>query len=375
MTIKQRILNKFLSLIFSVVKPNTPYGVVDFLSILVTAGLTNDFVNNTSMKIKPGPNGQSLFNRLVGCTQEKVEDAFNCIMEKLLKRIRGSLRNRRVVLAFDTTLESFYGKITNNWFWIHDYNPVRGCTGSFQFITVSIVVGEKKFILGALPVPRVWNKADFVEKLIHQVRKYVKIECCLFDRGFTGYELVERLKILKVGYMIFWIKKQRNDAWATKELKTMKPRELKEHIRTSYYDKNKTRHWVKTRFILIKQYTYTGDIQPYDWVFATNLKLKSQMWYIRRYKTRWGIETSYRVTGEIRIKTTTLDETNRYFLFVFTCLMYNLWKFANLLLKTKVTFATFIWIFFDLVKEKLNKIKEPPPHIKQTRLFIQTHLL
>ena len=151
-------LLSFLKYIFCVVGQNSPYGLMEFLHILITAALTKDFVNNTCNKLQPAPNGQTVFNRLLECTNEKIEYAFNHIMEQLLKKIRATLRNRKYVLAFDTTYEPFYGDLNSNPFWIHDYKPVNGCNGCFMFITCSIVIGQKKFILGVLPVPRHWNK-------------------------------------------------------------------------------------------------------------------------------------------------------------------------------------------------------------------------
>jgi len=351
---------------------NSPFEIIDFLHILITAALTNDFVNNTTSKLQPAPNGQTVFNRLFGCTKEKIELAFNSIMESTFKRIKATLRNRRVVLAFDTTYEPFYGDISANPFWIHEYKPVNGCNGCFIFITCSIVVGKKKFILGVLPVPIGWNHADYVEKLIKLARKYVAIEACLFDRGFCEYELIARLKKLKVGYQILWKKHIKKETWLTKELRKLKPKQMKEYIKDDgYFHKNKTKYYVRTRFIIIKQYRYKDDERAYDWVFATNRKLKSQMWYIRGYKCRWGIETSYRVTDEVRIKTTTLDEVKRYFLFALSCLLYNLWKFSNLFLKVKVTFAMFVFAFFNIVLKELKKSKEPPDNIKKLQNMIK----
>lgn len=365
-------IKTFLKYIFCVVGSNSPYGLVEFLHILITAALTSDFTNNTSKKTQPAPNGQTVFNRLLECTHEKIEEAFNTITEQLFKRLKTTLRNRRVILAFDTTHEPFYGNINANAFWIHDYEPVRGCNGCFVFITVSIVVGEEKFILSALPVPRHWNKADYVEKLIKLARKYVAIEACLFDRSFDSYELIHRLKKLKVGYQILWKKDKKRETWLTKELKKLKPRQMKEYIKEDgYFLKDKSKFYVRTRFIIIKQYRYKDDDKAYDWVFATNRKLKSQMWYIRGYKCRWGIETSYRVTDEVRIRTTTLNEVKRYFLFAFSCLLYNLWKFANLFLEIKVAFPTFVFVFFDIITRELKKNKEPPDNIRQLQNIIQ----
>ena len=370
---KTKALMNFLKYIFCVVGANSPYKLTEFLHILITAALTPDFVNNTSKKTQPAPNGQTVFNRFLNCTHEKIETAFNNVMESLLKKIKPLFRNRRFVLAFDTTYEPFYGDPNANNFWIHEYRPVNGCVGCFIFVTVSIVVGEKKFILGSLPVPRHWNKADYAEKLIRVARRYVAIEACLFDRGFTDYELIDRLKKLRVGYQILWKKDKKRETWLTKELKKLKPRQMKEYIKNNgYFHKNKTKYYVRTRFIIIKQYRYKDDQRAFDWVFATNRKLKSQMWYIRGYKCRWGIETVFRITGDIRIKTTTIDEVKRYFLFVFCCLLYNLWKFANLFLEVKVTFQTFVYTFFNIINEELKKDKEPPDYIRELRNMIKS---
>ena len=365
-------LLSFLKYIFCVVGQNSPYGLMEFLHILITAALTKDFVNNTCNKLQPAPNGQTVFNRLLECTNEKIEYAYNHIMEQLLKKIRATLRNRKYVLAFDTTYEPFYGDLNSNPFWIHDYKPVNGCNGCFMFITCSIVVGQKKFILGVLPVPRHWNKADYVEELIRLARRYIRIEACLFDRGFVDYELIDRLKTLRVVYQIFWKKDKKRETWLTREFDKLKSREMEEYIKeNAYFYRNKTKIHVRTRFIIIKQYRWKEDEQAYDWVFATNRKMKSKAGYVKGYKCRWGIETSYRVTDEVRIKTTTLDEVKRYLLFAFSCLLYNLWKFANLFLKAKVTFATFVFVFFEKVVKELKKNKEPPNNIKKLQSMIK----
>lgn len=368
-------LKSFLKQIFFVVGSNSPYILNEFVHILITAAMTRDFINNTTVKLQPGPNGETVFNRLHECTHEKIEMAFNSIMEALCKRAKQFLRYRKAILAFDTTYEPFYGEINSNPFWIHEYKPVNGCNGCFIFITVSIVVGNSKLILGVLPVPLGWNQADYAENLIRLARQYVAIDACLFDRGFDSYELIDRLKKLKVRYQILWKKDKERETWLTMELKKLKPREMKKHIKEDgYFYKNKTKHIVRTRFVIIKQYTYKDDKQPYDWVFATNRRLKSQMWYIQGYKCRWGVETTYRVTDEVRIRTTTLDKVKRYFLFVFGCLFYNLWKYANLFLREKVTFATFVYVFFQMATEYIASIKEPPDNIVELQMIIKEEM-
>jgi len=49
-------------------------------------------------------------------------------------------KKRGFIIAIDETHEPFYGRLKN--LWIHDYrNGVKGATGSYKYIVVSIVSG------------------------------------------------------------------------------------------------------------------------------------------------------------------------------------------------------------------------------------------
>lgn len=54
-----------------------------------------------------------------------------------------------------------------------------------------------------------------------------------------------------------------------------------------------------------------------------------------------GIETIYRVTDDLRIYTTSTNSIIRYFLFMFTCLVYNIWKFFQMFLGRDFTLANY----------------------------------
>lgn len=60
-----------------------------------------------------------------------------------------------------------------------------------------------------------------------------------------------------------------------------------------------------------------------------------------RYKKRWGIETIFRVTDDIRIYTTSTNPLIRHLLFMFTCYVYNIWKFFQFFIEGEFTLANF----------------------------------
>lgn len=111
----------------------------------------------------------------------------------------------------------------------------------------------------------------------------------------------------------------------------MKKGEIREVNRQGTYSRDKSKYKIKLRFVLIKKYKRYKNCKAYNWVFCTNTRQKSQHFYVDKYRKRWNIETTFRVLDNIQIKTTTKNEIIRYFINMFCCLIYNLWKITNIL--------------------------------------------
>lgn len=146
--------------------------------------------------------------------------------------------------------------------------------------------------------------------------------------------------------------------WAKKAFATMKDGELKEVTRKVSYRKWSVKEKVEIRFVMIKQYKRYEDANSYDWVFATNTRQKSKSLYIDKYRMRWNIETAFRVMDNLQIKTTSKNEVIRYFINMFCCLVYNLWKLANILGR-QITLKNFVILIADYVKSLFDR----PCHI------------
>ena len=70
--------------------------------------------------------------------------------------------------------------------------------------------------------------------------------------------------------------------------------------------------------------------------YVTNLSIsvyRDNILILRdQYKKRWGIETAHRVHDQFKIRTCCKEGNVRYFFFVISLLLYNLWVFINLLM-------------------------------------------
>lgn len=316
-------MKTFLTNSFCGTRSNTPYSTMDFVRLLLDAVEHQDFVHNTSLRLG-GPTGETLFHRLKDVDTEQLMDAFCTQLVVTGRHMTRLLRNREVALAFDTTDEPYYGRVAG--LWIHPYCDAKGSTGCFKFLTVSAVDRQNRLILGVLPVCVGADMVLLVERLLVQAKQVINPRLCLFDRGFDSYELVERLQTLGVHYQLLW----RKAAWVKKELLTMDCGEIREVNRVGSYSKNKTKHKVRLRFVLIKKYRRFANGKAYNWLFCTNTRERWAHSYVDKYRMRWGIETIFRVLDNAQIKTTTKNYLIRYFLVLFCCLVYNLWKLAVL---------------------------------------------
>lgn len=329
-------------------------------STLITAALSLCFVNESCKSSGQVSKSQVIYRKLDGKTMRDIHQWFQGCTLGFLQKLKMFNRNRLFILSFDTTKEAFYGDASKaeDKMYLHKGSIAKGSGYYYEYLTVAITCNvTAKYILDGVMVP----VGCYIEDYIYEVTKFVigqlPVKVVLYDRGFGAWGVIYKLKKLKVKYLIFW--KKQGD-WYKEHFDELEDGECKIINRESKYNRDKTNHKVNSNFVLIKQLEY--DEKKYDWIFATNLKKNTAEFYVKIYKKRWGIETIYRVTDNIRIYTTSTDSIIRYFLFMFTCLVYNIWKFYQLFLGEDFTLANFkINMITFMIEYKLIR----PKHYEQ----------
>jgi len=283
------------------------------------------------------PNADSFHLHLTETGISDLRKNFRFITKKQLKKLG------KVILIIDETHEPFYGKKKDAW--VHDYKPEKGCTGSYKFMCMSVLIGEKRFFVDAIPL----SVFSDIKKILREMLSYLKamfwIEVVLMDRGFNSGEIIDIFEDLRLKYLMLY-----------RETAGVKPLVEK----TKNYGKQKylvnKKH--ETNLVIIKDKIKGKEIA---WIFATNLKKCFS--YIMLYKKRWNIETGFRVCDEARIKTKSRRIETRYFLFLIAFLFYNDWKtFCNEPLKKvllKLSMKIFLEkhrdLFLSMAMEVLSK--------------------
>lgn len=289
------------------------YSARDYVALIVFAAKGRDYVETVSKVMKSLPNVDTLFlNLKPNNTLRDLEEALKAFVTPLINPLKSKLPHRKFTIAIDITYQPYYGKKPNAW--VHGYKPVKGATGCYKFIVVSVVSYSRRFILIALPVPVISKPmAWYAERLLDFILPLLPVERVLMDRGFYDFKLMDRLRKRGLGYII--LTPQR------KEYQVFMDMGDGVYPYSSTFPEGKTKVGISFYFAVVLDY------EGYDWLFATNIKLEDVTSYVHIYKCRWGIETTFRVQDEVEIKSKSKDMRVRYFLFLFEALLYDLWQF------------------------------------------------
>jgi len=356
---KEDIIIQFSKKLFKEHYRKNAVTIKNISSTLIEASLNSAFVNESCKSTEEISKSQIIYRKL-DLNLNELESKFRENANKFLNLLKIYSRNRKFILSFDETEDPFYGKFNkaeNNLYLHNLVYETKGAKYCYKYLTLAITCNDGiRYILDGI----ILKRGDYVEDYIYDMIKFVKdkilIEVVLFDRGF-GWGVIYKLRELNVKYLIFW-KKQ--GSWYKKYFDKMKDGEFCELSKSYKYNRNKTNYKINSKFVLIKQHEYKN--KKYDWIYATNLNLKSAKQYVMRYKKRWGIETIFRVTDDIRIYTTSTNPLIRYFLFIFTCFVYNIWKFFQSFIGEKFTLANFST---NMKKFMIEREMIKPKHYKE----------
>jgi putative transposase len=297
--------------------------------------MTKDFTENGSKTYKlqnsKAPSADTILYHLNKFGDiEEIENLFYKVFDKIFeiaKRENKLLNRIKVDVAIDLTDQLYYGD--KNDFMVCETKPQKGTTHCFRFATINIVVAGKRFTLLALPMHKFTTKEEVVEKLINYAKSKVSIRYVFIDRGFFNVKILRLLFNLKVKFLMPAVQnraiKQLVKKYEGKFCKiidyTMKG--LKDHVKGE--GERKT---VTFKLVLI------DDKQGIKRTWATNLVVcePTANYLFQWYGKRWGIETSYRVKGDFRARTTSKNYLIRLFYFMFSVCLYNLWILANLII-------------------------------------------
>lgn len=263
------------------------------------------------------------------------------------------LRINYVELAIDGKKDYYYGK--NGSINVRQIKPEYGADEAWEFITLSVVY-PIRIPLMSIPYKQGDDIATICIELLEYARSLpIRIGKVLFDRGFYIWHLIDYLESKKNGeplpYIIFV---PQNDA--IKEFIAKTEGNLGVFKHKGDYSKEKSTWKPSTTIVVCKNAGKNKEGEPYDMVFATNLKPSWSL--VFEYKKRWNIETGFRIMEEGKIKTKSNIPLVRFFYFLLRCLLTLLWVLNNLI-RTPMRYKSYLRNVEYQLREEI--IYKPPP--------------
>lgn len=261
-----------------------------------------------------------------------------------LKYLRKSVHWQKITIAFDETYIPFYGKPIDNWV-VGYNNKVKGATGSYKFMACSIIVANKRYVIGIMPMHNCQDSTHIIDQMLNIIRSKFRIETVLFDRGFCTKKLCRELEMKNLKYLIL--------APRWKNISRYLKEEQVEIIEKTRIREKKTQTDFNWRFV------FAYNEYGYDWAFATNLQ-DTPANLVKLYKCRWGIETNFRVMDFADIKSKSKNVVTRCFFFLISAFLFNSWlEFdKNMTFESYLDSLAYSQITLSNLLEKWKKSKE-----------------
>lgn len=249
-------------------------------------------------------------------------------------------------------------------------NGRKGKPYAYEYATLTIVGHNSPIVLAVEPIRHnsKWELetgmtvswAEVVDRLMEQATDLVDIHLVMADREFDTHGVLHVLdQYYDVDYLL---PKTKNSKALKQEVDAVQyDPALNSRVRPgSLYFRDETQYIDVEEDETVGEDGYSHDVnfmyvpaQDEDWVhtkandvpftvFITNRDNVSPvdaLGFTARYSKRWDIEIEYKMIKPLIPSIASKDYRMRYFSFVFSCLLYNLWRLTDHSLKVLVTEA------------------------------------
>jgi putative transposase len=301
------------------------------LSILIhlvcaaAARLTSLF--DACTQLRDAPSGETARKALLATLPDyaRLQRGVN---RALVNDVPKPLRKRKQRVAIDLHLVPYYGLPMEDPKEIYRSQAKAGTHNFHAYASAYVVFHGQRFTIALTPIEYGEKMKPILQRLLALVRKTcVRPGLLLLDRGFYSIDVIRYLQQARVPFLMPAVARGR------------KPKEGEPLTGIRAFQKWKTSGWDKHTLVSGKQKAtvsicvHCGNHRGkrkkrgrYAWVYAYwGFRPGSTRWVKDTYRSRFGIETSYRQLNEARIKTCTRNPVVRFFLIALALLLRNVW--------------------------------------------------
>ena len=321
----------------------------DIYGLLIGMAAERQSIHSIEKVLVNNPSETSMWHHLDKLNIDRMMEINNRLLsESIMDCID---KEKPHIFIIDETDDPYYGEITD----INDEYVVGGKTKKstnrfYRYITLYIVIGQKKFTLAISPVKKDETNVKYVEQFIEIIKELeLKIEVLLMDRGFYSTELFLSLQNSETPFIVP-VKRQ------GKEMKRLLSCRCSHY---ASYTMNGEGGTVDLSIAIAAKYIEgkygKGCVKTLGFI-VNGIDWKPNK-VARVYKRRFSIEASYRMKNIVKPRTSTKRPSIRYLITLISMLLKNIWVAMK-------------WRYFSPVKRGPRTIDERKYRFNQFRLML-----
>ena len=245
-----------------------------------------------------------------------------------------ALRRRRQPLAIDLTLIPYHGKPLRDSDEIYRSKAKSGTSHFHAYATAYVIRKGQRFTVALTSVGRHDALPAVLQRLLREAaRAGVRPRYLLLDRGFCSVDVIRYLQNARYAWLMPLVLRGRKADHAKGPSGSRIFAGRKRSGWAEYTMSNATKR--KARFrVCIKCRNHRGERgrhgrQALVYAFGGPLPASSFPWIKETYRSRFGIETSYRQMHQARIRTCTRDPLLRLLYVGIALLLRNVWVWLH----------------------------------------------
>jgi Transposase DDE domain len=373
-------------------------GLVDFgrkckvtviLHVLFFAASRLISIHAACQRLKEAPSDSAMFKALLA-TLPAYAELQRRVNQALVGNVPKRLRRRLQRLAIDLTLIPYHGQPLVDPKEVYRSLAKCGTSHFHAYASLYVVCRGQRFTVALTPVEKGEVMSVVIKRLLRQAAKAgIRPRLLLLDRGFYSIDVIRYLQCARVPFLMPAIARGRKPkkGEAATGIRAFQIRK-----KGGWGQHTLTRAKGTPRRATVSICVYCGNYQGkwkrhgrFAWVYAYwGFQPHSVRWLADTYRTRFGIETSYRQMNQARIRTCTRNPLLRFLFVAIALILRNVWVWyhwevlakprrgARLLQLERLRFETMlIWLLHVAesvlgVADEVSIQRSPDPPVRTT---------
>jgi putative transposase len=323
-----QLVSETLQAHFNLGLSDSAYEAQDIWDVLIAAAVERITIEMACglLEDAPSPNTvREAVKRLVANEQRlaELEETVNAL---LVARLPKKLLNGPLRSEIDTTEIPYHGRHEDNDEGVRRGRAKSGTTHFHCFATLYTIKNNKRYTLAVTLMRRSDKVLDVLKRLLERGRRLgLRLKRLYLDRGFDNNAVVAFLKQQPFPTIIPLT--IRGKTGGSRALLVGRKSYHTTYTRSStLYGEQTFRVWVVCKYSK-GRYGRHG-IYHFAYLVIGALKLSPQQVF-EEFRSRFGIETSYRLMNTMRARTTSTSVALRLFFVALALLLLNLWSYVK----------------------------------------------